>query len=46
MTLQPQNNNLNCLIDPTCANVNRLFAFSFQGIAGENNTTKNHRDSF
>ena len=46
MTIQPQNNNLNYLIDPTCTNVNRLFVFSFQGIAGENNTTKNHRDSF
>ena len=46
MTIQPQNNNLNYLIDPTFTNVNRLFAFSFQRIAGENNTTKDHRDSF
>ena len=25
MTIQPQNNNLNYLIDPTFTNVNRLF---------------------
>ena len=28
MTIQPQNNNLNYLIDPTFTNVNRLFVFS------------------
>ena len=28
MTIQPQNNNLNYLIDPTFMNVNRLFVFS------------------
>ena len=28
MTIQPQNNNLNYLIDPTFANVNRLFVLS------------------
>ena len=46
MTVQPQNNNLNYLIDPTITNFNRLFVLSFQGIAGENNATKNRRDSF
>ena len=46
MTLQPRNNNLNYLIDPTFTNVNRLFVLSFQRIAGENNTTKDYRDSF
>ena len=46
MTIQPQNNNLNYLIDPTFTNVNRLFVLSFQRIVGENNTTKDHRDSF
>ena len=46
MTIQPQNNNLNYLIDPTFTNVNRLFVLPFQRIAGENNTTKDHRDSF
>ena len=46
MTLQPQNNNLNYLIDPTFTNVNRLFALSFQRIAAENNTTKDHRYFF
>ena len=47
MTIQSQNNNLNCLIDPlTFTNVNRLFVLSFQRTAGENNATKDHRDSF
>ena len=46
MTIQPQNNNLNYLIDPTFTNVNRLFVLSFQRIAGENNTAKDYRDSF
>ena len=42
MTNQPQNNNLNYLIDPTCTNVNRLFVFSFQRFSGENNATKDY----
>ena len=46
MTVQRQNNNLNYLIDPTFTNVNRLFVLSFQRIARENNTTKDHRDNF
>ena len=46
MTIQPQNNNLNYLIDPTFTNINRLFVLSFQRIAGETNATKDHRDSF
>ena len=46
MNIQPQNNNLNYLIDPTFTNVNRLFVLSFQRIAGENNTAKDCRDSF
>ena len=29
MTIQPQNNNLNYLIDPTFTNVNRLFVLFF-----------------
>ena len=29
MAVQPQNNNLNYLIDPTFTNVNRLFVLSF-----------------
>ena len=40
MTIQPQNNNLNYLIDPTFTNVNRLFALPFS----RNNNTDN-RDS-
>ena len=35
MTVQPQNNNLIYLIDPTFTNVNGLFVLSFQRIAGE-----------
>ena len=45
MTIQPQNNNLNYLIDPTFTNVNRLFVLSFERIE-ENNVKKNYRDSF
>ena len=41
MTVQPQNNNLNYLIDPTSTNVNRLFVLSFaRNIIGDD------RDSF
>ena len=41
MTIQPQNNSLNYLIDPTFTNVNRLFVLSFtRNNAGDN------RDSF
>ena len=29
MTIQPQNNNFNYLIDPTFMNANRLFVLSF-----------------
>ena len=41
MTIQPQNNNLDYLIDTTFTNVNRLFVLSFS----KNNNTDN-RDSF
>ena len=41
MTIQPQNNNLNYLIDPRFTNVNRLFVLSFS----RNNNTDN-RDCF
>ena len=40
MTIQPQNNNLNYLIDPTFTNVNRLFVLSFERIEGNNNNNK------
>ena len=46
MTVQSNNNNLNCLIDPTFTKVNRLFVLPFEIIARENDTTKDHRDSF
>ena len=42
ITIQPQNNNLNYLINPTFANANGLFVLSFQRIAGENNTIKDY----
>ena len=41
MTIQPQNNNLNYLFDPTFTNINRLFVLSFS----RNNNTDN-RGSF
>ena len=46
MTIQPQNNNSNYLIDPTFTNASKLFVLSFQRIAGENNTIKDYRDFF
>ena len=46
MTIQSNNNNLNYFIDPILVKVNRMFILSFERIAGENNTTKDHRDSF
>ena len=46
ITVQPHDNNLNYLIDPTFTNANRLFVLPFQRIAGENNTTKDYGDSF
>ena len=37
MTVQPQNNNLNYLINPTFTNVNRLFVLWFGRVnAGDN----------
>ena len=41
MTIQPQNSNLNYLIDPTFTNVNSLFVLSFT-----RNNAGNNRDSF
>ena len=40
MAIQPQNNNLNYLIDPTFTNVNRLFILSFS-----RNNENDNRDS-
>ena len=45
MTVQPQNKNLNYLIDPTFTKVNRFFVLSFERIE-ENNVKKDHIDSF
>ena len=41
MTIQPQINNLNYLIDPTLTNVNRLFILSFK-----RDNAADKRDSF
>ena len=41
MTIQPQNNNLNYLIDPAFTNVNRLFVLSFA-----RTNAGNSRDTF
>ena len=41
ITVQPQNNNLNYLIDPTFTNINRLFVLPFARTNGGDN-----RDSF
>ena len=41
MTVQPQNNNLNYLIDPTFTNVNRLFVLPFT-----RNNASDNRDFF
>ena len=46
ITIQLQNHNLSYSVDPTFTDVNRLFVLSFQKIVGENNTTKDYRDSF
>ena len=41
ITIQPQNNNFNYLIDPTSTSVNRLFVLSFK-----RNNAGDNRDSF
>ena len=41
MTIQPQNNNLNYLVDPTFRNVNRLFVLLFS-----RSDTRDYRNSF
>ena len=41
MTIQPQNNNLSYLIDPTFTNINRLFVLFFS-----RNKNTDNRDSF
>ena len=45
MTIQNNNNNLNYLIDPTFANVKKLFVLSFKRIE-EKNVKNDRRDSF
>ena len=41
MTIQPENKNVNYLIDPTFTNINRLFVLSFA-----RTNTGDNRDSF
>ena len=45
MTIQPENSNLNYLIDPAFTKVNRLFVLPFERIE-ENNVKKDHRYFF
>ena len=45
MTVQSNNNNLNCLFHPTFTKVNRLFVLPFERIE-ENNGKKQHKNSF
>ena len=45
VSIQNNNNDLNYLIDPKFANVNRLFVLSFERI-DDNNIKKDYRDSF
>ena len=45
MSVQDNNNNLNCLIGPAFTNVNRLFVLSLERTE-ENNLKKDYRDSF
>ena len=45
MTVQSNNSNLNCLIDPTFTKINRLFVLPFERIE-ENNCKKQHKNSF
>ena len=43
MTVQPQNNNLNYLIDPTFTNISRLFVLSFaRNILGDKRSSFSH----
>ena len=43
MTIQPQNNNLNYLIDPTFTNADRLFVLSFaKNILGDKKDSFSH----
>ena len=45
MTVQSNNNNFNCLIDPTFTKVNRLFVLPFERIE-EKNGQEQHKNSF
>ena len=44
ITTQTKNNNLDYLIDPTFANINRLFVLSFKN--GDNDPTRNSFDKY
>ena len=44
ITTQTKNNNLDYLIDPTFADINRLFVLSFKN--GDNDATRNSFDKY
>ena len=44
ITTQTKNNNLDYLIDPTFADINRLFVLSFKN--GDNDPTRNSFDKY
>ena len=44
ITTQPKNNNLDCMIDPTFKNTNRLFVLSFEN--GDNHPARNSSDKY
>ena len=46
MSNQTKNNNLNCLIDPTFSNINRLFVLSYENDADDDNKNETVRTSF
>ena len=46
MSNQARNNNLNCLIDPTVTNVNKLFVLSFKNDQNDDDENESVRTSF
>ena len=44
ITTQPKNNNLDCIIDPTIRNINRLIVLSFKN--GDDDPTRNSFDEY
>ena len=46
MTIEPQNKNLNYLIDPTFTNVNRLLALSFSRNSNTDNRDMSNNSDY